>query len=469
MTDNPKLQAAGLSALSLVAAGCSQADQKSGDQNPQRPNIVLFLADDIGAECFGCMGGVSYDTHTIDSLARTGIFYTNMHAQPLSSPSRVQLMTGLYNDKNYVCFGYMNDDEHTFSQLAQQAGYTTGMFGKWQLGRSREMPTKLGWDEWCLFQLEVYKEFNGPTGTDRYANCMMDNHGHYEYSTYGPDGFEQAAFEFLDKQKESDRPFLMYYTTPLVHTPHTPTPDSESWDLDFLGRFDKSSEHFPDMVAYLDKKVDRMIKHLKQNGQWDNTIFIFTSDNGTSTRIVSELADGTMRRGGKGDPRGVGTSVPLIICWGDKVSPHVSERLVDFTDFFPTFADAMQIEVPQEWGLDGVSLYPEIAGSEPLEKEISLMHFNPLWPVAPAPYAARAARTTEYKYYSDGRFYNTREDFMEEHPIDIDTCSDEVKAIYAKLKAKVDELPGFYPDMPGAPRRGDYGTFYDFAEPNNPF
>lgn len=469
MTENPKLQAAGLSALSLLAAGCSSADNKNDGQNPQRPNIVLFLADDIGAECFGCMGGVSYDTHTIDSLARTGIFYTNMHAQPLSSPSRVQLMTGLYNDKNYVCFGYMNDDEHTFSQLAQQAGYTTGMFGKWQLGRSREMPTKLGWDEWCLFQLEVYKEFNGPTGTDRYANCMMDNHGHYEYSTYGPDGFEQAAFEFLDKQKESDRPFLMYYTTPLVHTPHTPTPDSESWDLDFLGRFDKSSEHFPDMVAYLDKKVARMIEHLKQNGQWDNTIFIFTSDNGTSTRIVSELADGTMRRGGKGDPRGVGTSVPLIICWGDKVSPHVSERLVDFTDFFPTFADAMQIEVPEEWGLDGVSLYPEIAGSEPLEKEISLMHFNPLWPVAPAPYAARAARTTEYKYYSDGRFYNTREDFMEEHPIDIDTCSDEVKAIYAKLKAKVDELPGFYPDMPGAPRRGDYGTFYDFAEPNNPF
>ena len=61
----------------------------------------------------------------------------------------------------------MNDDEPTFSQLAQKAGYTTGMFGKWQLGRAREMPTRLGCDEWCLFQLEVYKEFNGPTGTDR--------------------------------------------------------------------------------------------------------------------------------------------------------------------------------------------------------------------------------------------------------------------------------------------------------------
>ena len=83
--------------------------------------------------------------------------------------------------------------------------------------------------------------------------------------------------------------------------------------------------------------------------------------------------------------------------------------------------------------------------------------------------ASRAARTTEWKYYWDGRFYNTKTDFMEEHPIDIDTCSNEIKTIYAKLKAKVEECPNFYPDMPGAPRRGNYGTFYDFAEPNNPF
>ncbi|WP_418424884.1 sulfatase-like hydrolase/transferase [Alistipes sp.] len=216
-------------------------------------------------------------------------------------------------------------------------------------------------------------------------------------------------------------------------------------------------------------RVGRMVQRLKENGQWDNTIFIFTSDNGTSTRIVSQMADGTLRRGGKGDPRGVGTSVPLIVCWGDRIAPRVSERLADFTDFFPTFADAMRIEVPAEWRLDGVSLYPEIVGQKPLEKEISLMHYNPLWPTAPAPYASRAARTVEYKYYWDGRFYNTKEDFMEEHPIDIAACTDEVKAIYRKLKARVDECPDFRPDMPGAPRRGHYGTFYDFAEPNNPF
>ena len=131
MINSRKLQITGLSMLSLVGSGCT--DKNGSIENGVRPNIVLFLADDIGAECFGCMGGVSYDTHIIDSLAEKSLFFPNMHAQPLSSPSRVQLMTGLYNDKNYVCFGYMNDDEPTFSQLAQQAGYTTGMFGKWHV------------------------------------------------------------------------------------------------------------------------------------------------------------------------------------------------------------------------------------------------------------------------------------------------------------------------------------------------
>lgn len=112
------LRLTGLSALSLAAGACTDGSV----QNDPRPNIVLFLADDIGAECFGCMGGVSYDTHTIDSLARNGLFFPNMHAQPLSSPSRVQLMTGQYNDRNYVCFGYMNDDDPNFAQLARQAG-----------------------------------------------------------------------------------------------------------------------------------------------------------------------------------------------------------------------------------------------------------------------------------------------------------------------------------------------------------
>ena len=123
-----KKKAALLSGVGALAAltGCSS------EQN-QKPNIVFFFADDIGVECFGCYGGAEYQTPHIDSLASQGIMYTNMNAMPLSSPSRVQVMTGMYNDRNYVCFGYMNDDENTFAHLAQQAGYSTAIVGKWQM------------------------------------------------------------------------------------------------------------------------------------------------------------------------------------------------------------------------------------------------------------------------------------------------------------------------------------------------
>ena len=92
-----------------------------------RPNIVFFFADDIGTECFGCYGGAEYETPNIDALASQGIMYSNMNAMPLSSPSRVQVMTGMYNDQNYVCFGYMNDDERTFAHVARDAGYSTAI------------------------------------------------------------------------------------------------------------------------------------------------------------------------------------------------------------------------------------------------------------------------------------------------------------------------------------------------------
>lgn len=132
------------------------------------------------------------------------------------------------NDRNYVNFGYMNDDEHTFAHLARQAGYSTAVVGKWQLGRSREMVGKLGFDEWCLTQLQIYKELAGERATDRYAFSYVDDNGHYEFSYYAPDDFQRYAFEYIDRQTEAGKPFLLYYPTPLVHTPHVATPDSSA-------------------------------------------------------------------------------------------------------------------------------------------------------------------------------------------------------------------------------------------------
>ena len=415
---------------------------------------------------------MEYETPNIDALARQGIQFTNMNAQPLSSPSRVQVLTGQYNDRNYVAFGYMNEDEHTFAQLAKEAGYNTAIVGKWQLGRSRAMLHKAGFDESFCSQVEMYLESRGPRQTDRYANSMWDNNGkRYDFAIYGPDAAQDYAFDYIDRMASGGDPFLLYFTEPLVHTPHTTTPDTELWDDLYDSRFSSGADtsYFKYMVRYMDKQVGAMVQKLKDAGVWDNTIFIFSSDNGTSTRILSKTSDGLEVQGGKGEPNYYGTHVPLIITWGDRLAGRTSEHLVDLTDILPTIADIAGASIPDDWVLDGVSLYPEILGKEPNAKELVLIHFNPLWPTTPSPKASRYAMDDEYAYFWDGRIYNYRIDPAFKAPLRWEDASTELQDRLAPLKARVDEMADFYPDKPGAPRRFPYKTFYDFAPPQNPF
>lgn len=464
---------AGVGSASAAVAGCAA----SGDM--QKPNIVFFFADDIGAECFGCYGCAEYETPHIDSLAKVGLQYMNMNAQPLSSPSRVQLLTGQYNDRNYSAFGYINDDEHNFAQLADAAGYSTAIIGKWQLGRDRKMISRMGFDESYCSQVELYREVRDATHTDRYANSIWDIDGRaYDFALFGPDSMEDRAFDYIDRQVDSKSPFLLYYTEPLVHTPHVATPDAEEWDLDYGSRFTagQDTSFFRGMVKYLDKQVGSMVNHLKEKNVWDNTVFIFCADNGTSTRIVSKQKDGRRERGGKGEPNYFGTHVPLIICWGDNVKPRQIEHLVDLTDFLPTFADIMGAKIPEGWTVDGSSLYPEICGNGDVAKDMVLVHFNPLWPTTPSPKASRYAMDDRYAYFWDGRIYDYREDPRFLSPVMYDDAGEDLKAAVAPLKKRVEDTSAaysygteFYPDAPGAPRRGKYKTFYDWAGPQNPF
>lgn len=461
----------GVCSLGIIstATGMAQTTSRKPAKQSSKPNIIYILADDFGAECPGVYGGGTYSTPNINAMAEQGVMYSNMHALPLSCPTRVQTLTGKYSYKNYVAFGYINPDEKTFAHLAKEAGYATAMVGKWQLGRSREVPGLLGFDEWCLVQLQVYKDFYLNGGTDRYANTYVDNNGRYDLSLYGPDEFQQYAFNFIDRQHKQNKPFLLYYTTPLVHTPFTPTPDSESWDLDVAGRSKQDKKHFPDMIKYMDKQLGQLIAKLKRDGLWENTILIFTADNGTTTKTTSRMKDGTLVQGGKGTTTEYGTHVPLIITWGSKIKGgQVSEKLVDMTDFLPTFADAMGVKVPKDWDVDGVSLYPELCGKTPLPREYSVCHFNPCWPTSPTANAARIVRTARYKLYHDGRFIDASTDKLDQHPIPMGKGSPEAESVRKRLQEIMDKLPAWTPEK-GMPRKGDYGTFYDFAGPQNPF
>ena len=136
----------------------------SNEPSEEKPNIILIMADDMGYECLSAYGSTSYKTPRLDEMAASGVRFENCVSQPLCTPSRVKIMTGKYNYRNYEYFGYLGTDEYTFGNLMQDAGYATCIAGKWQLNglayqdeisdwNDSSKPNKLGFDEYCLWQL----------------------------------------------------------------------------------------------------------------------------------------------------------------------------------------------------------------------------------------------------------------------------------------------------------------------------
>src|SRR2546427_7108439 len=312
------------------------------DQSPtRRPNIILILADDFGYECVGANGGKSYKTPALCRLARQGVRFEHCYAQLLCTPTRVQLMTGMYNVRNYVRFGYMDPGAVTFAQLLRKAGYRTCIAGKWQLEGGAGAPAHFGFDEHLLWHLTAQ--------TPRYANPTLEKDGrqieHHD-GEYGPDIVSDFVRDFIRRNK--DGPFLVYYPMILTHPPFEPTPASADWDPKGRrapgGRLDP--KYFPDMVAHLDKLVGKISDLLDELGLAERTLLLFTSDNGTVKGISSRLGD-REGKGGKGEMTDAGTRVPLIATWrGVFPAGKVSTDLVDSTDFFPTILDAAGVPLP---------------------------------------------------------------------------------------------------------------------------
>jgi len=387
--------AAGVLALASPIASLTAAPAAvSAESTPRpsaRPNIILILADDLGVEGVHAFGG-EYRTPHIDRLAAEGTRFDNAHAMPLCSPSRVRLMTGQENWRNYEAFGYLAPGQRTFGNVLRDAGYATGMVGKWQLmgngfdGRVGITPQAAGFDESYLWQLQALI----PKGS-RYWGPTRATNGRPKITEegFGPDMDTAFALDFIDRHK--DRPFFLYYSMVLVHDPFVPTPDS----LTATGPQDR----FSGMVAYMDKQVGALMERLRARGLDGNTVVIFTGDNGTSRQITSTRS-GYRVRGGKGMPTINGTHVPLIV-WapGRVAAGRSSEALVDFADFLPTFAEIAGTD-PGMPALDGVSQWAVFAGRKAWARSSIFMHYAPAWQFEPARFAFDA----RWKLYDDGRF-----------------------------------------------------------------
>ncbi|XOV91052.1 MAG: sulfatase-like hydrolase/transferase [Bacteroidota bacterium] len=402
--------------LILLFTQCKQDSQST--QETSRPNIVLIMADDMGYESLSVNGSTEYLTPNLDRLATQGIRFTNCYSQPLCTPSRVKIMTGKHNYRNYEDFGYLNPQEITFGNLLKNTGYKTMIAGKWQLnGLNRdnpdnqdiERPYEFGFDEYCLWQLNRTRAEG-----ERFADPLITQNGKdlpRDPDAYGPRIFADYVIDFIERN--SEEPFFIYYPMVLVHDPFVPTPDSEAWK-DPARRYEKDTVYYADMMAYTDKIIGQIEAKLKEKGVWDNTLFLFTADNGTNVKIKSETTTGIVW-GAKGKTINTGNHVPFIATWPDRIKQAaVFDGMVDFADFLPTLADAGGVAA-KDYTSDGKSFYPFLAGQIKSTKDQVFIHYTPRWGSMDHD---RWVMDNEYKLYQDGRFFRTSVDPLEQQPIE---------------------------------------------------
>jgi|694.fasta_scaffold15143_5 arylsulfatase A len=348
--------------------------------SPRKPNVILILADDLGAKELGCYGNTKHHTPNLDRMAREGARFETFFANPLCTPTRVTLMTGQYGHHNGF-LGMSNPafkppadspqaqigNHFTHADLMKSQGYATAQVGKWQLSGS--LPTLVrdaGFDEYRMWAYD----HNLPAGVKhpahergdsgnacRYWHPSIVENGKYLPTTpddYGPDLFNTFVLDFARRHK--DQPFFVYYTSVLTHGPHLETPDPAN-----PGK--RRPANFQSNLEYLDHLMGKLSDGLKAEGLDDTTYVIFIGDNGTANT-------------GKGTLTELGARVPGIIR-GPSVRPGlVSGAVADLTDIMPTLAELAGAKLPADRPFDGHSLLPVLQGKAAKHRDWAYSHLD---------------------------------------------------------------------------------------------
>jgi arylsulfatase A len=414
--------------LALFAASLLPALTCLSSATAAGPNIILIMADDLGYETIGANGGTSYKTPTLDGLAAAGVRFTHCFVQPLCTPTRVQLMTGKYNVRNYITFGEMDPQAVTFGNYFQKAGYATCMAGKWQLGRDPELPKKYGFDEYCLWQ-----HLRRPP---RYGNPGLEINGvekDFKTGQYGPDLVNDYAIDFITRNKA--KPFFLYYPMMLTHGPYQPTPDSDDWDPKAMGEgVLHSPKHFGDMVEYMDKLIGKLVATLDRLQIRENTLLLFVGDNGTGKGTRSMMGDKVVI-GGKGTTTEAGMHVPLIASWPGKIARgKVSDDLIDSTDFLPTICEAAGVLTAKDSQIDGRSFLPQLRGETGKPREWIYSWYSPH-----SEPLREFAFDHHYKLYRSGEVYDIVADAEEKQPLKGASLPADATSRVKKLQAALDQ------------------------------
>lgn len=383
------------------------------------PNIVLFLADDLGWTGLSCFGSDFYETPHLDQLAAEGMIFTDAYAAcTVCSPTRASIMTGMYPGKLHLTsfipgqerpFAKMNipnwtkglETEYTtVAEALQSGGYRTIHVGKWHLNFPGEPvdPTKHGFD---------FSE-DKPPGTKGYFLSKPTVKSLKKESNYLTDHLADLAVEQISK--ESDDPFFLYFA---FHVPHTPIQGREDLVADFTKKVKPGATHhnptYAAMVKSMDLAVGRVLKALEEKGIADETLIIFTSDNGGLTQrygVHDGFTENLPLRRGKGSAYEGGVRVPWIVKWpGVTKSGSVCDAPVMTTDIYPTLIDIAGVEGDKNHNasMDGVTITPLLEDAEASLNRDLFWHFPHYHAGGDSPYTAiRSKNWRLIEFHEDG-------------------------------------------------------------------
>ena len=338
-------------------------------KSQERPNVLLILTDDQGYGDLGVHGNDVLNTPNLDELARESTEFSRFYVNPNCSPSRASLLTGRWTFRTGVSGVHgtehlLNADERTIAEIFAEAGYRTGIFGKWHLGDNYPTrPTDQGFQEALVHKGGGIGQAAGPPGNSYFDPVLVHNDTSKQYSGYCDDIFARETIEFIEENDE--RPFFAYYATNLPHRPLT-VPDERAAPYREKGLHELNARVYG-MITNIDANVGRLLSTLEREGIDDNTIVIFMSDNGPRTRRTkNDVQPGRYVAGLRGTKTSIyenGIRVPFFIRWpGNIPAGQTLDDIAAHIDVLPTLLDAADIPVPDDVKLDGRSLLPRMTG-----------------------------------------------------------------------------------------------------------
>ena len=359
----------------VVALIFGFADVFAGEPARQ-PNIVLLFADDAGYADFGFHGSTTISTPNLDELARTGVLFSQGYvSDPTCGPSRAGLITGRYQqgfgfeENNVPGFMSANSaelgdemglpvDEVTMADHLKALGYATAMFGKWHLGHGDQFhPLERGFDEFVGFRGGARSYFAYPDGrADRPENRLERGFGEYrEHDGYLTDALADEAVAFIERS--ADRPFFVFLSFNAVHTPM----EAAEPDLALFPELTGLRRQLAAMTLALDRASGTLLDRLDELGLSENTIVVFTNDNGGPTDRNG--SSNYPFAGTKSNHLEGGIRVPLVMRWPAKLSAgDVYGNPVSTLDLLPTFYAAAGGDLASLGDIDGVNLLPFVRG-----------------------------------------------------------------------------------------------------------